>query len=41
MSKLIHCTNCERTRIPEGGVQVGPQRWFCAACWHAFHRRRK
>lgn len=40
MNKLLHCTCCDRDRVPEGGVQLGPQRWFCAACWHAFFRNR-
>lgn len=27
------CDKCETKRIPEGGVQLGPGRWYCAACW--------
>lgn len=38
MNKLLHCACCDRTRVPEGGVQLGPRRWYCASCWHAFFR---
>lgn len=27
------CTKCGEMRIPEGGIEMGPGRWICAACW--------
>ncbi|CAB4136542.1 hypothetical protein UFOVP312_13 [uncultured Caudovirales phage] len=27
------CDQCETKKPPEGGVQVRPTRWVCAACW--------
>lgn len=27
------CTKCSELRIPEGGIEMGPGRWICAACW--------
>lgn len=41
MNKLLHCNCCDRTRAPEGGVQLAPRRWYCASCWHAFFRNLK
>ena len=30
---LRACGRCERTVVPEGGVQLNPARWVCGACW--------
>lgn len=27
------CHKCQVDRIPDGGVQTGPDRWVCASCW--------
>lgn len=27
------CTKCNEMRIPEGGIEMRPGRWICAACW--------
>lgn len=27
------CSKCEESRIPEGGIDLGPGRWVCAVCW--------
>lgn len=37
------CSRCGQSRPPEGGVEMGPGRWRCAACWvkravHPGHR---
>jgi hypothetical protein len=26
------CTNCETTKPPEGGIEMGVK-WHCQACW--------
>lgn len=31
--QLKLCTSCKDKRVPEGGIDLGPGRWFCAACW--------
>jgi len=30
---LRFCDKCERKQPPEGGVQMGTGRWYCASCW--------
>ncbi len=37
---LKHCAKCQTTRAPEGGVELRPQRWFCARCWVMFSKTR-
>lgn len=27
------CTKCNKDRAPEGGIEMGPTKWICAACW--------
>lgn len=27
------CDKCETKKPPEGGVQMGLGRWYCAPCW--------
>lgn len=27
------CSKCERERVPEGGIEIGPAKWICASCW--------
>lgn len=37
-----HCARCEETKAPEGGIQMSPNKWYCAACWaHRATRRPK
>lgn len=32
-AKLLMCAKCEREKVPEGGVQMNPNKWVCASCW--------
>jgi hypothetical protein len=34
------CVKCNRERLPEGGVEIKPGRWYCHACWHIFTQRK-
>jgi hypothetical protein len=27
------CNKCEEMKPPEGGIQMNPSKWYCAACW--------
>lgn len=27
------CAKCSQSRAPEGGVEMGPTKWYCAECW--------
>ena len=27
------CSKCNEMRVPEGGIEMRPGRWICAACW--------
>ncbi len=27
------CAKCKQNRPPEGGIEMGPERWYCAGCW--------
>ena len=27
------CNKCEEMKPPEGGIQMNPSKWHCAACW--------
>lgn len=27
------CARCEQHKPPEGGINMNPTRWICAACW--------
>ena len=38
---MTKCHNCDRPRLPEGGVQMTPKRWICAKCWGLFLRGRQ
>jgi len=29
------CDKCERSKPPEGGVQMSSGRWYCQKCWHS------
>jgi late competence protein required for DNA uptake (superfamily II DNA/RNA helicase) len=33
------CDKCETKQPPEGGIQMGVGRWYCASCW--LRRNRK
>lgn len=33
MHQLKHCNKCDEKRPPEGGIQMSPTKWHCAACW--------
>jgi hypothetical protein len=39
--KFKLCNKCEEKKPPEGGVQTGPQRWYCAVCWVAKMKGKK
>jgi len=28
-----HCSKCNESRAPEGGIDLGPGKWYCANCW--------
>ena len=32
-NKYKLCHYCEEKKLPEGGVQLSPRKWVCAACW--------
>jgi hypothetical protein len=27
------CDKCDQSKPPEGGIQMNPNKWYCAACW--------
>lgn len=27
------CDKCNETKPPEGGIQMNPNKWYCAPCW--------
>jgi hypothetical protein len=27
------CAKCKENKPPEGGIEMGPERWYCGACW--------
>ena len=33
LHKYKLCNKCEETKPPEGGIQMSPNRWYCAHCW--------
>lgn len=35
------CSKCEKEKPPEGGIDMNPTRWICAACWVTRVTRRK
>ena len=35
------CSKCGEMRLPEGGIQMSPEKWYCAACWIKRTIRRK
>ena len=38
--KFRVCAKCEKTRPPEGGLELSPEKWICARCWAARAARR-
>lgn len=28
-----YCSKCDEHKAPEGGIEMAPGRWLCAACW--------
>lgn len=30
---LKRCSRCDEDRVPEGGIDMSPTKWVCAACW--------
>jgi hypothetical protein len=38
---MNHCHDCNRDRLPEGGVQMTAKRWICARCWALFLQGRQ
>lgn len=39
--RLKLCAQCEEKKPPEGGIDMKPTRWICAACWTRKATRRK
>ena len=33
MHKFKQCAKCEENKPPEGGIQMSPNKWYCANCW--------
>ena len=33
LHKFKQCNKCEEVKPPEGGIQMSPNKWYCAACW--------
>jgi hypothetical protein len=31
--QLKECNKCKEVRPPEGGIQMSPNKWYCANCW--------
>lgn len=31
--KMRHCSGCNKDRTPEGGIDLGPNKWRCYSCW--------
>jgi len=40
MHKFKHCGKCEQEKPPEGGIQMNPNKWYCASCWATRATRR-
>jgi hypothetical protein len=38
--RLKTCSKCHQEREPDGGAEMGPERWYCAECWRLFNSRR-
>lgn len=39
--KLKECNKCNEIKPPEGGIQMSPNKWYCANCWTRQAIRRK
>lgn len=37
---LRQCAKCEADASQGGGVELGPARWICSACWKARNLKR-
>lgn len=35
------CTKCQKSRPPEGGIQLNAAKWLCAQCWAARAAQRR
>lgn len=31
--RFKQCDKCDVSKPPEGGIQMSPSKWYCAACW--------
>ena len=38
---LRTCAKCGEQRVPEGGIQMTPEKWICAICWTKRQFKRK
>ena len=38
---MKHCSECNRDRLPEGGIFLSATRWLCAECWLKFLQGRR
>lgn len=34
------CNKCDKTRKPEGGIEMSATRWFCSSCYIKYLFRR-
>jgi transposase-like protein len=34
------CSKCEQKRVPEGGIDMGRGRWYCAGCYRNYFGRK-
>ena len=37
--QMKFCDKCETKQPPEGGIQMGVGRWYCASCWLKRNRK--
>ena len=33
MHQFKQCDKCDTVKPPEGGIQMSPNKWYCAGCW--------
>jgi len=33
-------SKCLQLRLPEGGIQMSPAKWYCAKCWISFRSKK-
>lgn len=40
MSAWRMCNGCNKQRLSDGGCELSPTKWLCAACWGRFIQRK-